>query len=116
MGHGSGQGSGHGSGQGSGQGSAPTRSVRVRIEGRVQGVGFRYWVEQQAARLALSGFVRNRRDGSVEALLCGPPHSVAEMLERCRVGPPAAGVTAVGVLEDNVAAAAPRGFRVLPTA
>jgi acylphosphatase len=106
---------GHGSGQGSGYGNAPTRSVCVRIEGRVQGVGFRYWVEQQAARLALTGFVRNRRDGSVEALLAGPADNVAEMLERCRSGPPAARVVSLRV-EENSAGGTPRdGFAVLPT-
>jgi acylphosphatase len=106
---------GHGSGQGSGDGSAPARSVRVRIEGRVQGVGFRYFVEQQARSLALSGFVRNRRDGSVEALLAGPADRVADMIERCRVGPPAAGVTALRVEEDSAEDNPRRGFAVLPT-
>ena len=47
------------------------RTVRVRIEGRVQGVGYRYWAERVAGELALSGWVRNRRDGAVEALFSG---------------------------------------------
>ena len=64
-----------------------SRAVRVRIEGSVQGVGFRYWTERVATELGLAGWVRNRRDGSVEALFCGPAEDVAEMLERCRDGP-----------------------------
>ena len=68
------------------------RTVRVRIEGRVQGVGFRYWTERVATGLGLAGWVRNRRDGGVEALFSGPADDVAEMLERCRDGPPSARV------------------------
>ena len=90
------------------------RSVRVRIEGRVQGVGFRYWTERVAAELGLAGWVRNTRDGSVEALFAGPADDVAQMLGRCRDGPRSAHVTAVTVVEE--AADAPLGFTVLPTA
>ena len=97
------------------QGSEPTRSVRVHIEGRVQGVGYRYWVERQAGRLRLAGWVRNRRDGSVEAVFSGPPGKVAEILERCRQGPPAASVRSVTALEEEVRGI-PTGFDVLPTA
>jgi acylphosphatase len=93
--------------------SEAERRVRVRIEGRVQGVGFRYWIERVAGELGLAGWVRNRRDGAVEALFCGAADDVAEMLERCRDGPPAAQVTAVRVLEEG--GAAPDGFDVLPT-
>jgi acylphosphatase len=89
------------------------RTVRVRIEGRVQGVGYRYWTERVAGELGLSGWVRNRRDGAVEALFSGPADDVARMLERCRAGPPSAQVTAVEVVEEG--AAAPAGFAVLPT-
>jgi acylphosphatase len=96
-------------------GEAPVdqRSVRVRIEGRVQGVGYRYWTERVAGDLGLDGWVRNRRDGAVEALFVGSPDDVAEMLERCRDGPPAAQVTSVTILEEDGAASA--GFEVLPT-
>jgi acylphosphatase len=97
------------------QNNEPSRSVRVRIEGRVQGVGYRYWVERTAGRLGLAGWVRNRRDGSVEAVFSGPPDAVGDMLERCRHGPPAAGVTSVTVLDEGVAGV-PAGFDVLPTA
>ena len=89
------------------------RTVRVRVEGRVQGVGYRYWTERTAAGLGLSGWVRNRRDGSVEAVLSGTPEAVARMLERCREGPPSARVTAVTILEEGGEASG--GFHVLPT-
>jgi acylphosphatase len=85
----------------------------VRIEGRVQGVGFRYWTEQTAVALGLCGWVRNRRDASVEALLAGPPEVVARMLELCRKGPPGARVDALVVLEYG--SQAPPGFEVWPT-
>jgi acylphosphatase len=68
---------------------------QVTIRGRVQGVGFRYWVEQEASACGLEGWVRNRRDGSVEALFAGPAHVVAEMTGICRRGPPSARVEAV---------------------
>jgi acylphosphatase len=97
-----------------GGGGSAVRAVRVRIGGRVQGVGFRYWTQDAAGELGLSGWVRNRRDGSVEALFSGPRDPVAEMLERCREGPRAAHVTTVTVLEEG--GVAPAGFGVLPTA
>jgi acylphosphatase len=96
------------------RGSGPTHSVRVSIAGRVQGVGYRYWVERAAGRLGLEGWVRNRRDGAVEALFAGPPDKVAEMLQHCRQGPPSAQVASVTVLEED--GSAPAGFGVLPTA
>jgi acylphosphatase len=67
----------------------------VTIKGRVQGVGYRYWVEQQAAARGLEGWVRNRRDGRVEALFAGPTNAVADMVTLCRRGPSAARVDAV---------------------
>ena len=81
----------------------------------MQGVGFRYWVERTAGRLTLSGWVRNRRDGSVEAVFSGAADKVADIIERCHQGPPAASVTSVTVLEEGVAGI-PAGFDVLPTA
>jgi acylphosphatase len=64
----------------------------VMIRGHVQGVGFRYWTTREAIRLGLTGWVRNRRDGSVEALFVGPADVVAEMMARCRQGPESARV------------------------
>jgi acylphosphatase len=68
---------------------------QVTIRGRVQGVGFRYWVEQQAMARDLEGWVRNRSDGSVEALFAGPTDVVSEMIASSRRGPPSARVDAV---------------------
>ena len=66
-----------------------TRAILlVTIRGRVQGVGYRAWVEYQASASGLEGWVRNRRDGSVEALFAGPARAVAEMVAHCRHGPP----------------------------
>ena len=76
---------------------AGTKAVRVRISGRVQGVWFRGWTHQEAAQLGIEGWIRNRSDGSVEALFAGPPEAVDELVRRCRRGPPYAAVQAVSV-------------------
>jgi len=89
-------------------------AIGVRIEGRVQGVWYRNWTVTQAGRLNLSGWVRNRRDGSVEALFCGPESAVREMTALCWQGPPAARVT--DVAETSAEAPAGPGFLQLPTA
>ena len=70
-------------------------AVRVIIEGRVQGVGFRYWVAREAERLGVDGWVRNRRDGTVEAVLSGEAAAVEAMIEKLWQGPPLAEVAAV---------------------
>ena len=67
----------------------------VTIRGRVQGVGYRAWVEHEASARGLEGWVRNRRDGSVEALFAGPADVVAAMIAACRRGPSSARVDAV---------------------
>jgi acylphosphatase len=95
-------------------GESGVRTVRVRIAGRVQGVGYRYWTEDEARELGLTGWVRNRRDGSVEALFSGAAEMVNEMLRRCHEGPRAALVDTVEVVEES--GGAPGGFDVLPTA
>ncbi len=68
---------------------------QVTITGRVQGVGYRAWVEHRARAHDLEGWVRNRRDGSVEALFAGPADVVSEMVASCRRGPSSARVEAV---------------------
>ena len=73
------------------------RTVMVRIRGRVQGVGFRYWTAQQARELGLAGWVRNEPDGSVAALLGGSDEAVADMLARLRQGPRGAVVSDIAV-------------------
>ena len=65
---------------------------RVEIRGSVQGVGYRAWVEYRAIGLGLQGWVRNRRDGRVEALFAGDEDIVATMIASCRHGPPSAQV------------------------
>ncbi|MGH6662482.1 MAG: acylphosphatase [Rhodospirillales bacterium] len=90
------------------------KAVRVVIEGRVQGVWFRGWTIDEAQRRGLRGWVRNRRDGSVEALFAGEAAQVDDMVRACRRGPPAARVDTVGVhtAEDPGG----QGFMHLPTA
>jgi acylphosphatase len=68
---------------------------QVTIRGRVQGVGYRVWVEHQAMARQLEGWVRNRKDDSVEALFAGPADVVSDMVESCRRGPSSARVDAV---------------------
>ena len=89
------------------------KTVTVRIEGRVQGVYYRAWTEQTARDLSLDGWVRNCRDGSVQAVFSGPASQVDEMLSRCAEGPPDARVSSVLITDEG--AAPPSGFRVLPT-
>ena len=90
-----------------------TISVRLRILGRVQGVWYRGWATDRARELELSGWVRNRRDGSVEVLLCGRESRVRMLIEECGQGPPAARVERV--VEEPAAAPAEGSFRQLPT-
>jgi acylphosphatase len=87
-------------------------SIRVILRGRVQGVGFRDWLVRQANRAALDGWVRNRPDGTVEALLAGPADAVAAVLSACRRGPPLARVDEV--IEELAEAPEEPGFRRLP--
>ena len=93
--------------------SDQTKAVRVSIWGRVQGVWFRAWTKEQADSLGLSGWVRNRRDGSVEALFLGAGQAVDQMIERCWQGSPASHVEAVD-MEPAQGIAANR-FEVKPT-
>jgi acylphosphatase len=88
-------------------------TIRVRIEGRVQGVWFRGWTVDQARSLDLDGWVRNRKDGSVEAVFSGPEAALRAMLARCHEGPPAARVSAVH--EEPETAEVEPGFHQWPT-
>ena len=72
---------------------------QLRISGRVQGVGFRYSMVEEAERLGVTGWVRNRRDGTVEAVVDGTPDAVEAMLAWARNGPRGARVTEVQVSE-----------------
>lgn len=86
---------------------------RVTIRGRVQGVGYRDWMQRAAERLGVRGWVRNRRDGSVEALVAGEAAAVRALLAACRRGPALARVDEVA----EAAGEAPEeaGFLRLPT-
>ena len=91
----------------------------VVVHGRVQGVGYRAFVEDEAYRRGLHGWVRNRRDGSVEAVFAGPPAAVESMIEACRRGPMSARITALDQREGTAADLGGRAvndvFAVLPT-
>ena len=91
-----------------------TRAVQIVIQGRVQGVGFRAWLQHQAQLRGLSGWVR-KRDGSVEAAIAGPGHAVEQMLAVCREGPSTAEVAAVEMVSETLEAPT-GGFEVRPTA
>lgn len=71
------------------------KRAHLQISGRVQGVFFRAWTAESARRLGLAGWVRNRFDGSVEAVFEGPAGKVDEMVERCRRGPDHARVDSI---------------------
>ena len=97
-----------------------SRAVRhVIIRGRVQGVGYRAFVEQMAQELEVEGWVRNRADGSVEILVAGDAAAVEEMIEACRHGPPSARVDGLEEREGGRDEIARRRdgekFSVLPT-
>ena len=92
----------------------PRTAVKVRIEGRVQGVWFRVWMADQARDLGLRGWVRNRSDGSVEALFAGAPATVGEMVRLCWKGPPMAAVARV--VEAPADEEPGHGFHLLPSA
>ena len=89
------------------------------VRGRVQGVGYRAFVEDEAVQRRLRGWVRNRRDGSVEAVFAGPRPFVEAMIEACRRGPMSARVNALDQregTETDLSESARGGlFEVLPT-
>jgi acylphosphatase len=90
-------------------------AVHIVIQGRVQGVAYRAWTVQEARRRGLAGWVRNLRDGNVEAVLQGPEHEVEMMIIACRRGPPLAHVSDI-VREPFQGKLEQAGFVQLPTA
>ena len=89
------------------------KTVHVLVAGRVQNVWYRAWLRETAERHDVRGWVRNRRDGSVEAVLSGSAAAVDAVLDACRSGPPSARVD-----EIRIADAEPPdedGFAILPT-
>jgi acylphosphatase len=93
-------------------------AVQVQINGRVQGVSYRAWLEQLALTLGLSGWVRNRHDGWVEAVLKGPEGAIEAALALMERGPPGARVEDVAVrpaeAEEIALIPGGEGFAVLP--
>ncbi len=87
----------------------------LRIAGKVQGVGYRAGFAREAQRLGLHGWVRNRLDGTVEALAQGDAAAVSEIIAWAHHGPGLARVDHVLVTEVNDASITPAGFNVLPT-
>ena len=88
-------------------------AIRVVIKGRVQGVGFRAFIEHEAFRHHLAGWVRNRRDGTVEAVFIGESENISKMIAECRQGPALADVRDV-LVTDYVGPGLTR-FTMLPT-
>jgi acylphosphatase len=92
--------------------------VAVRIQGHVQGVGFRAFVQHEAERLDVKGWVRNRVNGDVEALFAGDTSAVDALVAVCRRGPDHARVTDLSVYEPNQDELSDQpltGFHLLPT-
>ncbi len=89
---------------------------RVVVEGFVQGVGYRYFAQRAALRLNISGWVRNRADGAVEALVRGAAADVEAMIAEMRRGPRGAEVTRLSLAEaDDPAGAGSGTFVIRPT-
>ncbi len=88
-------------------------SRRLVISGRVQGVGYRYWLRDLARLRDVSGWVRNRADGTVEAVFAGEEAAIDALIARCRVGPPGAEIVEISVTPGAEEARGP--FTIRPT-
>ena len=92
------------------------RTVLVTINGRVQGVWFRDWTKKKADARGLTGWVRNKLDGCVEAQFSGPTELIEEMIKKCGQGPILASVGEISVEElEMLAVDAPQGFEIRAT-
>jgi acylphosphatase len=92
------------------------RTRQIRVSGRVQGVGFRYALRDEARRLGVRGWVRNRADGSVEALLSGDEAAVSALVAWAQRGPRAARVQSVRDEAPAADAGEPSDFEIRPSA
>jgi acylphosphatase len=90
------------------------RAVRLIVEGRVQGVGYRWWAVGAASRLGLDGWVRNRSDGTVELLAIGDEAAIVRLEQACRRGP--AGALVISVKREDAEDDGSSGFAQRPTA
>lgn len=90
-------------------------ATRLIVHGRVQGVGYRAWLAELAMATGISGWVRNRRDGSVEALLYPGDWSKEAFITACRQGPPLARVSDIEIIDEPASERAD-GFTIRPTA
>jgi acylphosphatase len=93
--------------------------VHLIIRGHAQGVGFRAWTQHQGQLRGLAGWVRNRRDGSVEVVVSGSKTEVAQMIAVCRQGPRGSAISDVAEAPGTpalLALAPAEGFAILPTA
>lgn len=88
-------------------------AMRLLISGRVQGVGYRFWTQEEARRLGLDGWVRNRRDGTVELIAYGDEVALEALARACAAGPPSAEVTRVD--RHHTDEPRPSGFTQRPT-
>ncbi len=102
-----------------GETASPLKCAHLMISGRVQGVSYRVWLQNEARALGVSGWTRNRANGDVEALLSGSPDAVQTLCELCRAGPPAAHVDRILIDEPEPSAldlmGAQGSFNILPT-
>lgn len=89
--------------------------TRLLIRGRVQGVGYRAWFAREAERRGLAGWVRNRRDGSVEAWLAAGPDHLADLIDAAYRGPPAAHVDTIEIAEEAADPSVIDGVAIRPT-
>ena len=87
-------------------------AIRLRIRGRVQGVGFRWWVRERARRLGVAGWVRNLDDGDVELAAAGPEQAIGTLRSAVREGPPGSRVDEVIELAAPDAAALHLPFEI----
>ncbi len=89
------------------------KAIFLRIQGRVQGVWFRAWMKEEADKRGVQGWVRNRTNGTIEAMMVGPADQVEELLEACNSGPPLARVDKVDT--QPATGVVPRGFETRAT-
>jgi acylphosphatase len=87
--------------------------VHLKVEGRVQGVGFRWFVRQEAEGLGLAGWVRNTGDGAVEIAACGGDGALASLVAKAGKGPPGSLVTAVNHMAPPAGTDYPEPFRIV---